>query len=734
MKVLHLLNLELKKLIKDRYAEILFLFTAVSPLFGYSFYKESYAETVNDKFLLNPCLSSAVFGSIAFAFLTIIQFSRADKYSINVLEDSSVSPIFLSYIKLFSVIISAVFTVIITAIVYFPYIYIKLGSLFKIENYLYCFFLIFLCSVIISVLCCASLYNIFHNIYLSILIFIVFSVPNFMHFIPNHIFYWMKPYAAALSDYFGNDILYRVLIGNRLIYITLFVSIFIFSTLFIRQFYGHFRLSFIHNIKKIYIPVLGAAFMCLCVYSYRNQPYVYSGQYHLEYRDIKEDDDLICTSQSVNFKADTATGCAYYKVNCSIKNTSTEVKKCILRSTEYLNIKNIKVNDSKADFKDLFNDGIIIEVCIPSGDDINLSFECDGKIKTYQMVSAVYYGDNVSDKNITVRSCPFSLMNVKFDKDSFIQMTAQIPDNLNPFEYQIKKKTGIEKDDTDKDTERKVFNQNLQNHDENSKTNTWSVKAYTEDFTFEAGEFEKTSIGTSDMPIDLYCSKNFHKDIGSSRFLDTINYAVNYCRSHYGKLYSVNEYNPLVVSESSACLYGGFALSNYSTIGETCFTDEREKDASNLNDASEVLSHELAHQWFGAINVKDESAEGFAVYTTYRIMKQSEGEDAAKKHYIDVWKQRAQNYYKNFYAENEQYIKRVPKKCQDKIYADKRVIFQYSIRPLQILKASEIVGEEKVDEVLCSLYEKSISSPITFDDFLESCNLTKEDVDIHEYI
>ena len=51
--------------------------------------------------------------------------------------------------------------------------------------------------------------------------------------------------------------------------------------------------------------------------------------------------------------------------------------------------------------------------------------------------------------------------------------------------------------------------------------------------------------------------------------------------------------------------------------------------------------------------------------------------------------------------------------------------------PLKILKAEQLVGgEEAMDKILKKLFQEKAYSYLTYEDFLNACGLTKEDLEL----
>ena len=128
------------------------------------------------------------------------------------------------------------------------------------------------------------------------------------------------------------------------------------------------------------------------------------------------------------------------------------------------------------------------------------------------------------------------------------------------------------------------------------------------------------------------------------------------------------------------------------------------------------------------------SAEGLTVYTTYRIVKELYGEAYAREHYVDQWQQAVDDYYLNFYVRNPEYLERLPEEERLTISNSLSRVRQYSEMPLKILKAEELVGgEAAMDQILRGLFNREIDPAypfLTYQDFLEACHLTEEDLEL----
>ncbi|MCI8854753.1 MAG: hypothetical protein HFI32_14885, partial [Lachnospiraceae bacterium] len=99
-----------------------------------------------------------------------------------------------------------------------------------------------------------------------------------------------------------------------------------------------------------------------------------------------------------------------------------------------------------------------------------------------------------------------------------------------------------------------------------------------------------------------------------------------------------------------------------------------------------------------------------------------------------AWQEAVDDYYKSFYVRHPEYLSALPEKYQKQIAGSLRWIRQYNEMPLKIRKAEELVGgQEAMDEILAGLFGRELNPEypyLTYEEFLEACHLTEEDLNL----
>ncbi|BAQ13922.1 hypothetical protein CBB2_1812 [Clostridium botulinum] len=735
------LRVELNRIFHSKIVCLIMILTMLCPMAGYKLYNDGMLDgTLSGKFIGNPSIAGAVGGGILFAILTLLEFNRVHKYEIEGLTNSIVSPLVLNVVRLLTIGIAATVTVSITSVLYYPYTVIKMGNVFDGYTYLNSFFLLMLPSVLLSILAASALYQIFYRIDLSMAAFILLMLPNLIENLPiGNILHWMKPSVPALSDYFSNTQIFRLMKHNRLFWFLIFGGLWLIGLLSVRCYGKRIFGSMLYNSRKVYIPLIAVAMIGGGCYTFINQPDVFliskEGILEIINNDSKDGSDKVnkeiqLLNSDLKILFDGSKGSLSGKAVYSLQNLSNSEQECRFTINPGYAIHQIIVNDKKVTFKKLkdIRNNIIFNV--PKEKNIRLTIEYEGRPKVLYFLSDFMLDTNISDKYIDLNRDFIPNIKVANSKDNSeltcqLTMSSGLMPVVNP----------AQKDESGEAVANLTGDTTLLLEDGYKKT--WLVHLKGTRLSLMAGDYVMKQLGNEEMPINFYYSSKHEDTMKNMSAEKVMKDTIDYCINHYGKLNNVSKNSPLKIVEKTALFPGGLALPNYSTMGEFCFNDENLSDKSKGASAAEILAHELAHQWWGVHTVgsggnnRNWSAEGLAVYTTYRVAKKTHGGEYAKKNYVDIWKARVKENNNNFYTRHPEYLKILPQRYVRDIDGSDRVLRQYSKLPLQILKASKLVGgEDKMDKILAELYKNKSKTRITWQDFLNACELKGEELNL----
>ncbi|KOM98093.1 membrane protein [Clostridium botulinum] len=715
------------------------ILTMLCPMAGYKLYNNGMLDgTLSGKFIGNSSIAGAVGGGILFAILTLLEFNRVHKYEIEELTNSIVSPLLLNVGRLLTIGIAATVTVSITSVLYYPYTVIKMGNVFDGYTYLNSFFLLMLPSVLLSILAASAFYQIFYRVDLSMAAFILLMLPNLIENLPiGNILHWMKPSVPAMSDYFSNTQVFRLMKHNRLFWFLIFGGLWLIGLLSVRCYGKRIFGSMLYNSRKVYIPLIAVAMIGGGCYAFINQPDVFliskEGILEIINNDSKDSSDRVnkeiqLLNSDLKISFDGSNGSLSGKAIYSLENLSSSKQECSFTINPGYTIHKIVVNDKKVTFKKLENIRNNIIFNVPKEKNIKLTIEYEGRPKVLYFLSDFILDSNISDKYIDLDSGFIPNIKVANSKNNS-ELTCQLtmPSGLIPVV------NPSQKDESGEAVANLTGDTTLLLEDGYNKT--WLIHLRGTRFSLMAGDYVMKQLSNEEMPINFYYSSKHEDTMKNMSAEKVMKDTIDYCISHYGKLNNVAKNSPLKIVEKTALFPGGLAYPNYSTIGEFCFNDENLSDKSKGTSAAETLAHELAHQWWGVQTIgsggnnRNWSAEGLAVYTIYRVSKKTHGEEYAKKNYVDIWRARVKENNNNFYTRHPEYLKILPKRYVRDIDDNDRTLRLYSKLPLQILKASKLVGgEDKMDEILAKLYKNKSKTQITWQDFLNACELKGEEL------
>ena len=727
MKTLRLFPLELGRLLRSRLTWLVMLLTVLGPVVGLYLYQPA-VSTMNSLYLANPAIAGGIAGGILFGLLAILELDRACRSRVDVLVDAVVSPLTAALTRLSALLTTAVLTTTLTILVWLPISAGLIGAVFDMVDYVLAYLLFLGLALPLGVLAAASAYQFTRRADLSLVVFAAFCGLSLTVWAENWQLCWLNPCVWALSDDFSNFRIYRSVAYMRLTWLAGLAGVWTLSYLCIRQ-YGKGALgSLARSIRRAYRPVIAVTLLACSGTAYAAQPMVDNSnpdQTAMTFFEIPYLDGVICTGRSAQVFPDVSAGTVRGKASYSFENSSGQEQKVALGVTPGYTISNVRANGetvpfSVGDYQE-FNEALL-EVTLPAEAQIELTMEYGGFPREDQNLSDSQGSTEISGTYLQLENAALSprLLNVLPDENYYpTEMEITLPNAMTAIPFGSSRAEVVAE------------------HEDGTKT--WRWEDIGTGGILYAGDYVREDIQAGGMTIELYYGRKHQDIMTQANAADAVRDVVEYCAAHYGTLsFGSGETLKLIQSRIAG---GGYAAGGASLLDESDFT------AANLNRAekgsgdSEVMIHELVHQWWGLGNMFDIpepdspwSAEGLTVYTTYRIVKELYGEEYARTHYIDQWQQEVDDYYLNFYVRHPEYLEMLPEAERLRISNSLSGMRQYSEMPLKLLKAEQLVGgEDAMDQILYDLFNREIDPMypyLTYDEFLSACGLTEEDLNL----
>lgn len=727
MKTLRLFPLELGRLLRSRLTWLVMLLTVLGPVVGLYLY-QSAVSTMNSLYLANPAIAGGIAGGILFGLLAILELDRACRSRVDVLVDAVVSPLTAALTRLSALLTTAVLTTTLTMLVWLPISAGLIGAVFDMVDYVLAYLLFMGLALPLGVLAAASAYQFTRRADLSLVVFAAFCGLSLTVWAENWQLCWLNPCVWALSDDFSNFRIYRSVAYMRLTWLAGLAGVWTLSYLCIRQ-YGKGALgSLARSIRRAYRPVIAVTLLACSGTAYAAQPMVDNSnpdQTAMTFFEIPYLDGVICTGRSAQVFPDVSAGTVRGKASYSFENSSGQEQKVALGVTPGYTISNVRANGetvpfSVGDYQE-FNE-VLLEVTLPAEAQIELTMEYGGFPREDQNLSDSQGSTEISGTYLQLENAALSprLLNVLPDENYYpTEIEITLPNAMTAIPFGSSRAEVVAE------------------HEDGTKT--WRWEDIGTGGILYAGDYVREDIQAGGMTIELYYGRKHQDIMTQANAADAVRDVVEYCAAHYGTLsFGSGETLKLIQSRIAG---GGYAAGGASLLDESDFT------AANLNRAekgsgdSEVMIHELVHQWWGLGNMFDIpepdspwSAEGLTVYTTYRIVKELYGEEYARTHYIDQWQQEVDDYYLNFYVRHPEYLEMLPEAERLRISNSLSGMRQYSEMPLKLLKAEQLVGgEDAMDQILYDLFNREIDPMypyLTYDEFLSACGLTEEDLNL----
>ena len=726
MKTLKLFPLELGRLLQSRLTWLIVLLTVLSPAAGLVLYRPATSTTMLSLYLANPAMAGGVAGGILFGALTVYELDRVSRSRADVLMDAAVSPLTMALTRLLALLAAAVGTLALTMLVWLPVSAGLIGSVFSGVDYALAYGLLMGLALPLSILAAGAAYQFTRRADLSLVLFAAFAALSLTVWADDWQLCWLNPCVWALSDDFSNFRVFRSVAWMRLTWLAALAGVWTVSYLCVRQYGKGLFGSLARGVRRAYRPAIALALLACSGTAYAAQPFIDHSNPDLtvmSFYEIPYVEGVTFVSRSAQVFPDTAAGTVTGRASYRFENTSGQEQSISFGVNPGYTISNVQVGGADVPFTvsdyQEYNEARL-EVTIPAEEQVELTMEYSGFPQ--ESLPTMQGGKELSDDYLCLENSALSprVMNVLPGENGYpaaIEITLPASMTAVPFGS----------------SEAEVVSEN------DDSTRTWRYEDNGAGGILYAGDYVREDIEAGGMTIQFYYGRKHQAVMEAAGAVDAVKAVVDYCTEHYGKLsFGSGETLKLIQSRVAG---GGYATDGASLLDEADFTANNLGDAAKGGGAGEVMIHELVHQWWGLGNMFDTSdstspwsAEGLTVYTTYRIVKELYGEAYAREHYVDQWQQAVDDYYLDFYVRCPEYLERLPESVRLNISNSLSGMRQYCEMPLKILKAEQLVGgEEAMDQILNSLFNRELDPMypyLTYQEFLDACGLTEEDLSL----
>ena len=728
MKTIRLFSLELGRLLRSRLTWLVILLTAVSPAAGLILYQPAYSDTMLSLYLANPALAGGVGGGILFALLTIFELDRTGRSRVDMLMDAAVSPHTMAWVRLLALLAGAVLAAVLTMAVWLPISVGLIGSVFTGTDYVLSYLLFLGLALPLSILAAASAYQITRRADLSLVLFAAFAGLSLTVWADQWQLCWLNPSVWAMSDDFTNFRLFRSVAYVRLTWLGILAGVWAVSYLCIRRYGKGLLGSLARGLRRLYRPAIALVLLACSGTAYAAQPFYDNSNpdlnamelYNLDYAE-----GVTFLDRTVQVFPDTQAGTVEGRAVYRFQNASGQGWTVYFGVDPGYDLTAAVDGEAVPAVRTGYEESnmALWEITLPADEQVELALEYGGFPKDWNLSSTSQGKPEISETYLCLenqRLFPYLLNVMPGDEGYPTTVEITLPAAMTAIPFGTEDAVVV-----------------AENGD---GTKTWSYESNHLGGILYAGDYIREDIQAGGITVAFYYGRKHQAVMEAAGAADAVRAVISYCTQHYGfpSAFGATGTLKLIQSRVSG---GGYATAGASLLDEADFTSANLGNTGKGAVPGEVFIHELVHQWWGLGNmfdVADEtspwSSEGLTVYTTYRIVKELCGEDYAQKHYVDQWQQEVDDYFLNFYVRRPEHLEKLPEAERLNIAGSLSGVRHYSEMPLKILKAEQLVGgEEAMDQILHDLFNREIDYTypyLTYQDFLDACGLTEEELDL----
>lgn len=736
MKRFSQFRLETGRLLRARPTWLAVGLTALSPAVGLVWYRPllsasgtEYVTSTLGACVANPALAGGLLGAICFAVLTVWELSRAHRSEMDTLTDAVSPPMTAALVRLAALLCVSAAAQAITMLLWLPYTVSAAGAVFDAKSYVLLYLLFMYGPIPLAILIASCAWQFTRRVELSLALFAALAALSLTAWSENWQLCWLNPCVWMISDDFSNNRLLRSVAYAKLGWLLALSGLWCLSYLCIRRYGKGILGSLAQNSRRVYRPLLAALLLVCAGLLYVGQPFLDHSAQELDYSALFCEEFLqgvTCSARYADVRPDPRTGRLSGTETFTLQNTTGQAQTIQLRLNPGYSVSSVQANGEDVPFSLAARPEMNwrpMLLTLPAAPEIELTVCYGGLPQEWNIASSPQGGMEISEQYMELENevlAP-SLYDVWYQGDTLpATMDITLPEHMTPVLFGLGSTALLR-----------------QNED---GTRTWRMTDDGYNMIVFAGDYicEDIAVESAGVTVHFYYARKHQPIMQAADAAGQIRRVVEYCTEHYGPLsfYGDGAFR-LIENRGSG---GGYATYGASLANEMDFTAQNLSDSKKGAAAGEVFIHELVHQWWGLGNMFDPmddelwSSEGLTTYTTYRIIKQLYGEQAAKTRFTDQWQQEVDSYYKNFYVRNPEALNALPERYQAEIANRLRGVRQYSEMPLKILKAEKLVGgEAAMDEILSGLFNRELdpSYPyLRYQDFLDACGLTEEDLSL----
>ena len=787
------LRVEIRRIFLSRNTRLVMALTLLTPLVGLGLYKPAtqLAVTRSGEWIGNPTLAGAIGGVILFTLLTLFELDKVHKSHVDRLTDSMVSPVTMYLTKMISLLAVATVTGCVASVLYLPYTVYKVGYLFDWSTYWGCWLIVFLPALWISCLMSAVFYQMVRRMDLSLVLVIAVAIPCFttaMHY--DFILRWINPDMHFISDMFGNSQALRMAAWNRAFWLTVLAGLYILSLLCVRRYGKGVRGSFAINSKYFYKPFIGAVLVFFAVHMYIIQPFVSRAVpgydrtlYYNTTMQYSSPISLAYTLLSAYtlVEPDTKNGTINASSTWTFVNRDIAPKMPVREEDDPFEMY-MQINSGLTIYSITAN-GVPLEFIDPQEDFMGVKFVIfEMPYSLRQIDASNLYGEGATREGIEL-VVEYGGYPTIWRHD---EMSGFFGPVVSPQYLQFA--TYVGRTNAERISEvlpvfwpgwaigggamSAVFdivlpaNLTLINHyhgtvlkpwvysENEDGTRTWRFtdvtstfrEVYAADYLFERIEF------SDGRGIDFYYARKNQTAIEKYNAFRTVEDIYEYCLTTISQkapeidLVFIQTQSPGEIEFSEDTLAGQWGSASgqgsmaYQII-QQWWTGMR--FVPEKNRSGEQVAEDIMGQMQGiSPYLREWNMSGIIEYIAYRFAKENFGEEVANAAYVDVWKKHTSDYYKNFYTRNPEYKGLLSSRYNNMLAQREREALDYYIMPLKLYKAEQIIGEERMTEIIKQLYAEAYGnrerpiqpvSSISVDDFWAGQSIARPIGEVDEY-